>query len=266
MSGTPQPASSRRARISGTAAAASGRFTVTRTSSEPASASSSVCLVVAATSAVSVEVIDCTTTGAPPPIRTVPTFTAWVRRRALWLMRNPASRYRQRYRPAKESVNTPPALCALRRSADAGGRPARRAHRAAVSCRARASCSASGPCGRPRTSHCEVPERSEGTVAISRATGRPLRAASLSFRAVATGLLRPACSGARNDRRCRDRDAGKRPRGGRGAPAPRELSTDRAGASRRPHGRWIRTELVVRRWRPAAAWPPRRARRPCRAP
>src|SRR5664280_1761639 len=108
MSGTPQPAASRRARISGTAAAASGRFTVTRTSSEPATASSSACSVVAATSAVSVEVIDCTTTGAPPPIRTVPTFTAWVRRRVVWSIRSAASRYAQRYRPAKESVNTPP--------------------------------------------------------------------------------------------------------------------------------------------------------------
>src|SRR5664280_161493 len=108
MSGTPQPAASRRARISGTAAAASGRFTVTRTSSEPATASSSACSVVAATSAVSVEVIDCTTTGAPPPIRTVPTCTAWVRRRVVWSIRSAASRYTQRYRPAKESVNTPP--------------------------------------------------------------------------------------------------------------------------------------------------------------
>ncbi len=83
---------------------------MTRTSSEPARASSSTCLVVAATSAVSVEVIDCTTTGAPPPIWTVPTFTAWVRRRALWSIRSAASRSTQRYRPAKESVNTPPAV------------------------------------------------------------------------------------------------------------------------------------------------------------
>ena len=64
--------------ISGTAAAASGTLTVNRTSSEPASASSTVCFTVAATSAVSVDVIDWTTTGAPPPIRTFPTDTPTV--------------------------------------------------------------------------------------------------------------------------------------------------------------------------------------------
>ena len=56
----------------GTAAADSGLLTVTRTSSEPARHSSATCLTVPATSAVSVLVIDCTTTGWPPPTTTLP--------------------------------------------------------------------------------------------------------------------------------------------------------------------------------------------------
>ncbi len=79
MSGASQPASSIRCLISGTAAAASGRFTVTRTISEPAAASSMHCSAVARASAVSVIVIDCTTIGAPPPTWTRPTFTPTVR-------------------------------------------------------------------------------------------------------------------------------------------------------------------------------------------
>ncbi len=75
MMGTLHPASSRRFLISGTAAAASGTFTVQRTSSLPASASSSVCCSVVFTSAVSVLVMDCTTMGAPPPTMMRPTFT-----------------------------------------------------------------------------------------------------------------------------------------------------------------------------------------------
>ena len=58
MSGAVQPASSMRCLISGTAAAASGVLTVTRTISEPASASSMHCAAVARASAVSVIVID----------------------------------------------------------------------------------------------------------------------------------------------------------------------------------------------------------------
>src|ERR1700687_651488 len=81
MMGTLQPAASRRFLISGTAAAASGTFTVTRTISEPASASSRHCCAVPAASAVSVLVMDCTTMGAPPPTRTWPTFTPYVLRR-----------------------------------------------------------------------------------------------------------------------------------------------------------------------------------------
>ena len=61
--------------MSGTAAAASGTLTVMRTISEPASASSMHCCAVPAASAVSVIVMDWTTTGAPPPTRTVPTRT-----------------------------------------------------------------------------------------------------------------------------------------------------------------------------------------------
>src|SRR5262245_11313512 len=78
MSGASQPASSIRFLISGTAAAASGRLTVTRTISEPASASSTHCAAVARASAVSVMVIDCTTTGAAPPTWTCPTRTPTV--------------------------------------------------------------------------------------------------------------------------------------------------------------------------------------------
>ncbi len=64
----------------GTAAAASSRSTVMRTISEPAAASAATCRAVPSTSAVSVFVIDCTTTGAPPPTWTWPTRTATVLR------------------------------------------------------------------------------------------------------------------------------------------------------------------------------------------
>src|SRR5882757_211793 len=67
----------RASRICGTAAAASSRSTVMRTSSEPARDSAAICATVPATSAVSVLVIDCTTIGAPPPTATLPTIT-WV--------------------------------------------------------------------------------------------------------------------------------------------------------------------------------------------
>src|SRR5262245_32246288 len=60
----------------GTAAAASSRSTVMRTISEPARASAATWPAVPCTSAVSVLVIDCTTTGAPPPTVTLPTSTA----------------------------------------------------------------------------------------------------------------------------------------------------------------------------------------------
>jgi hypothetical protein len=51
-------------------------FTVTRTSSDPARASAITWFTVAAASAVSVFVIDCTTIGCAPPTITPPTFTA----------------------------------------------------------------------------------------------------------------------------------------------------------------------------------------------
>src|SRR5688500_16547605 len=81
MSGAAQPASSMRRLISGTARAASSTLTVMRTISEPAAASSTHCRAVPAASAVSVLVIDCTTTGAPPPTVTPPMRTACVGRR-----------------------------------------------------------------------------------------------------------------------------------------------------------------------------------------
>ena len=59
--------------ISGSAAASSFFGTATRTISQPADASAAICAVVAATSCVFVSVIDCTTTGAPPPTSTSPT-------------------------------------------------------------------------------------------------------------------------------------------------------------------------------------------------
>src|SRR5258705_12645605 len=65
-------------RICGTAAAASSRSTVIRTSSEPARESAAICATVPSTSAVSVLVIDCPTIGAPPPTATLPTNTCVV--------------------------------------------------------------------------------------------------------------------------------------------------------------------------------------------
>jgi len=73
--GTRRPRLSRPSTIRGTAAAASSLFTVTRTISEPASARAATCSMVPATSAVSVLVIDCTTTGTSQPMRTCPILT-----------------------------------------------------------------------------------------------------------------------------------------------------------------------------------------------
>src|SRR3981189_2785830 len=70
-------------RICGTAAAASSRSTVIRTSSEPARARAAICATGPATSAVAVLVIDCTTIGAPPPTAILPTMTCVVVCRAL---------------------------------------------------------------------------------------------------------------------------------------------------------------------------------------
>src|SRR5256885_5414032 len=52
------------------ASTSTSRGTATRTRSEPASATSRICFMVAGTFAVSVLVIVCTTTGAPPPTGT----------------------------------------------------------------------------------------------------------------------------------------------------------------------------------------------------
>jgi hypothetical protein len=59
--------------MSGSAAASSFFGTATRTTSQPAEARAAICAVVAVTSCVFVSVIDCTTTGAPPPMGTSPT-------------------------------------------------------------------------------------------------------------------------------------------------------------------------------------------------
>ena len=59
--------------IVSSATASLSRGTATRTSSQPASTIRPICSSVASTSLVSVLVIDCTTTGAPPPIGTPPT-------------------------------------------------------------------------------------------------------------------------------------------------------------------------------------------------
>src|SRR5260221_501791 len=73
--GTSQPLASSRSRMRGTCAAASAVLTVTRTISEPARASSNTWSAVRPASAVSGFVIDCTNTGAPPPISACPTRT-----------------------------------------------------------------------------------------------------------------------------------------------------------------------------------------------
>ena len=56
--------------MSGSASASSWDGTATRTIWQPAAVSSAICCSVALTSAVSVVVIDCTETGAPPPTGT----------------------------------------------------------------------------------------------------------------------------------------------------------------------------------------------------
>src|SRR3954453_1647459 len=82
MTGTSTPRLSRSLRsISGTACAAASVFTVTRTSWEPAWARRATWIAVASGSAVSVFVIDCTTTGCADPTRMPPTSTLTVGRR-----------------------------------------------------------------------------------------------------------------------------------------------------------------------------------------
>ena len=82
MTGTSTPRLSRSLRIiSGTAAAAASVLTVTRTSCEPAWARRATWIAVPSGSAVSVLVIDWTTTGWADPTRTPPTSTETVGRR-----------------------------------------------------------------------------------------------------------------------------------------------------------------------------------------
>src|SRR3954449_767226 len=76
---TPRPRTLRT--ISGTAAAAASVLTVTRTSCEPAWASRATWIAVPSASAVSVLVIDWTTTGGANPMRAPPTSTLTVGRR-----------------------------------------------------------------------------------------------------------------------------------------------------------------------------------------
>ena len=61
--------------ICASASASSWDGTATRTIWQPDAVSSAICCSVALTSAVSVVVIDCTETGAPPPTGTEPTIT-----------------------------------------------------------------------------------------------------------------------------------------------------------------------------------------------
>src|ERR1019366_7264375 len=91
MMGTVMPCETRPATMSGTAAAAASLFTVTRTSSLPARARSATCATVAAMSAVSVLVIDWTTTGCSAPSATPPTLTVGVRRRETAVISAPES-------------------------------------------------------------------------------------------------------------------------------------------------------------------------------
>ena len=61
--------------IAGSASASSWDGTATRTIWQPDAVSSAICCRVAFTFAVSVVVIDCTLTGAPPPTGTLPTIS-----------------------------------------------------------------------------------------------------------------------------------------------------------------------------------------------
>src|SRR5688572_10944686 len=78
MTGVSHPSAWMRSTISETAAAASSLLTVIRTSCEPARASATICAAVDAASAVSVFVIDWTTTGCEDPTATSPTYVVTV--------------------------------------------------------------------------------------------------------------------------------------------------------------------------------------------
>ena len=93
MMGVSQPLARTPSTIAGTALAAASLFTVTRTNSDPARASAAICCTVEGTSAVSVLVIDCTTTGASDPTTTAPIFTETARRRSIWGIGTPLTVY-----------------------------------------------------------------------------------------------------------------------------------------------------------------------------
>ena len=97
MTGTSTPRPRTLRTISGTAAAASSVLTVTRTSCEPAWASRATWIAVESGSAVSVLVIDWTTTGWADPTSTPPTSTETVGRRT---GRSPSGEVTGRPRPA----------------------------------------------------------------------------------------------------------------------------------------------------------------------
>ena len=86
MMGTLAPRSSIRRTISATAAAEASLFTVTRTSCEPARASAATWNAVPSASAVSVLVIDCTTTGCAEPTGTPSMNAVGVWRRGAYVM------------------------------------------------------------------------------------------------------------------------------------------------------------------------------------
>src|SRR3954454_17003236 len=67
--------------MAGSASTSSWDGTATRTIWQPEAVSSAICCKVAFTSEVSVVVIDCTLTGAPPPTGTLPTMICRLRRR-----------------------------------------------------------------------------------------------------------------------------------------------------------------------------------------
>src|SRR5262245_8325502 len=104
MTGVLWPASRTRETISGTAAADSLLLTVTRTSSDPAWASSMTCRSVAIASAGSVLVIDCTTTALQPPMRAPPTLTDTEFLRLILAML-PSIDRRPRFRPHEDMID-----------------------------------------------------------------------------------------------------------------------------------------------------------------
>src|SRR5947209_18002113 len=107
MMGVFQPLAWMPSKMAGTAAAAASGLTVMRTSSEPERAKAAICWTVDSTSAVSVLVMDWTTTGASGPTVTEPIFTETAGRRRISGIDSPS-----------------PSLPVQVSGADAGGDPA----------------------------------------------------------------------------------------------------------------------------------------------